>query len=84
MSNSTKTDNAKNPLLQAWNTAYGLPPFDQVAPHHFVPAFTQSLAEHLTELNAIAMSAFEPDFDNTLRAFDVSGRLLNRISLLFQ
>lgn len=83
MSNSTKTDNTKNPLLQAWNTPYGLPPFDQVAPHHFVPAFTQSLAEHLTELNAIALSVSEPDFDNTLRAFDVSGRLLKRISLLF-
>lgn len=83
MNNSTKTDELQNPLLQAWNTPYGLPPFDQVAPAHFSPAFAQALTEHLAELDVIALSASEPNFDNTLRAFDASGRLLNRISLLF-
>ena len=84
MSKSTETDRLQNPLLHAWNTPYGLPPFDQVAPHHFVPAFTQALAEHLVELDAIALSASAPTFENTLGAFDTSGRLFNRISLLFQ
>ena len=83
MSNSTKTDKLQNPLLQAWNTPYGLPPFDQVAPNHFVPAFTPALEEHLTELDAIAHCAAAPDFGNTVRAFDFCGRQLSRISLLF-
>lgn len=83
MSNSTKTDCRKNPLLQAWNTPYGLPPFGEITPEHFEPAFAQALAEHLSELDAITVSTLAPDFDNTLSAFDTSGRLLNRISLLF-
>src|SRR5262245_8713083 len=30
-----------NPLLQAWDTPYGLPPFDRVQPAHYLPAFEQ-------------------------------------------
>ena len=84
MSNSTKTDSDKNPLLQAWNTRYGLPPFGEIAPQHFEPAFAQAMADHLRELDAIAMSTLAPDFENTLGAYDTSGRLLTRIALLFQ
>ena len=73
----------RNPLLQVWNTPYGLPPFDQISAQHFEPAFTEGLQQHQTELENIAHSADAPDFDNTLRAFDNSGRLFNRISLLF-
>ena len=83
MNNSTKTGDLKNPLLQAWNTAYGLPPFNEVAPQHFVPAFEIALAAQLAELDAIALSSATADFNNTMRTFDASGRLLNRISLLF-
>lgn len=84
MSTSTNTDFAQNPLLQAWNTPYGLPPFDRISAYHFEPAFAEGLSQHLLELTSIADSPQAPTFDNTLRAFDCSGRLLTRISLLFQ
>jgi peptidyl-dipeptidase Dcp len=84
MHNSTNMDPVTNPLLQSWNTAYGLPPFGQIQSWHFVPAFTQAMREHLVELDSIAQSTDAPNFDNTLNAFDLSGRLLDRISLLFQ
>ncbi|GAB3260224.1 M3 family metallopeptidase [Chitinimonas naiadis] len=74
---------ASNPLLQDWNTPYGLPPFDQVEAGHFVAAFDVALAQHLAEIDAIANQAAAPDFTNTLQAFDASGRLLKRIDLLF-
>ena len=83
MSNSTKTAVQTNPLLQAWNTPYTLPPFDLVKPHHFLPAFVHAMENHLAELNEIAQSTSPPDFDNTLRSFDACGRLLDRVSLLF-
>ncbi len=83
MNTSTNLAIAENPLLHAWNTPYGLPPFAQVSAQHFEPAFTHALAQHQTELAGIAHSDQAPDFDNTLRALDGSGRLLNRISLLF-
>ncbi|TMH04864.1 MAG: M3 family metallopeptidase [Betaproteobacteria bacterium] len=74
---------SNNPLLYPWDTPFGLPPFTQVHAEHFKPAFTQALAEHRTELDAIAAQAAPPTFDNTLAAFDRSGRLLARIDALF-
>ena len=72
-----------NPLLQPWDLPYGLPPFGLVVPAHFVPAFDCALAQHLTEIDAIAAQPETPGFDNTIAALDVSGRLLDRITLLF-
>ncbi|QDQ27154.1 M3 family metallopeptidase [Chitinimonas arctica] len=72
-----------NPLLQDWQTPYGLPPFAQVRAEHFEPAFEIALAAHLAEIDTIADQAEPPSFDNTLVAFDKSGRLRKRIDLLF-
>ena len=72
-----------NPLLQAWNTPYGLPPFAQVRPEHFEPAFHASMAEHLNEVDAIGDSTKPPTFDNTVAALDRSGRRLDRVARLF-
>jgi peptidyl-dipeptidase Dcp len=74
---------AANPLVAAWDTPHGLPPFDAVRAEHFMPAFEQAMREHLAELDAIAASPEAPDFDNTAGAFDRSGRLLTRVASLF-
>ncbi len=66
---------AVNPLLQEWNTAYGLPPFAATRAEHFVPAFDVALPAHLAELEAIAHDPQPASFANTLEAFDASGRL---------
>ena len=72
-----------NPLIAAWNTPYGLPPFADVDAGHFGPAFAQALKAHRDEIDAIAASTGAPSFENTLAAFDRSGRLLTRIDSLF-
>ncbi|MEO8153013.1 MAG: M3 family metallopeptidase [Rhizobacter sp.] len=72
-----------NPLVQPWNTRYGLPPFADVRAEHFKPAFDVALTQHLADVDAIAASAQPPSFDNTVAAFDRSGRLLARIEALF-
>lgn len=74
---------AANPLLLPWAADHGLPPFDALQADHFEPAFDQALREHLAELDAIAARPEPPDFDNTVAAFDASGRLLKRLELLF-
>jgi peptidyl-dipeptidase Dcp len=74
---------ALNPLLADWNTPYGLPPFAAVQAAHFGPAFEVVMAAHRAELDAIAQQSAPATFDNTLAALDQSGRLLERISLLF-
>jgi len=72
-----------NPLLQAWTAPHGLPPFAQVQAEHFAPAFEQAMREQRAELDAIAADPSAPSFDNTLAAFDRSGRLLARLEALF-
>ena len=72
-----------NPLLADWTTPYALPPFQAVKPAHFAPAFDVAMREHVTELEGIASNAESPSFENTAVAFDRSGRLLDRISLMF-
>ena len=72
-----------NPLLAPWDAPFGLPPFDLVRPEHFRPAFERGMREHLDELRRLATQTAAPTFDNTLAAFDATGRLLSRIEALF-
>jgi peptidyl-dipeptidase Dcp len=72
-----------NPLLQPWNTPYGLPPFEQVRAEHFEPAFDEVLKQHRAEIDAIGANPEPATFDNTVAAIDRSGRLLDRVDALF-
>ena len=59
-----------NPLLQPWLTPFETPPFDQIKPEHFIPAFEQAFADHIAEIEAIAADPAAPDFDNTITALE--------------
>ncbi|MBO5686463.1 MAG: M3 family metallopeptidase [Alistipes sp.] len=72
-----------NPLLAEWETSYGIPPFDQIRAEHYMPAFEVAMQEHLAEIEAITSSTEEPTFENTMLAFDNSGRRLEQVSLIF-
>ncbi len=72
-----------NPLLQPWNTPYGLPPFEQIRAEHFEPAFEEALKQQRAEIDAIGANHEAATFDNTLAALDRSGRLLDRVAELF-
>jgi peptidyl-dipeptidase Dcp len=72
-----------NPLLADWTASFGVPPLAAIRPEHFPPAFEQALAEHRTDIDAIAASRAEPNFDNTVAALERSGRLLTRVSNVF-
>ncbi|MBQ8645288.1 MAG: hypothetical protein IJ476_02820, partial [Bacteroidales bacterium] len=43
----------ENPLLAEWNTPYGIPPFEQVQPEHYIPAYKAAMAAELEEIDAI-------------------------------
>ena len=72
-----------NPLLQPWPDSRGLPPFDQIEPEHFVPAFEAALAENRVEIDAIANIPAPADFENTIAALERSGRLLRKVAPTF-
>jgi peptidyl-dipeptidase Dcp len=72
-----------NPLLMAWQTPCETPPFAEIAPEHFLPAFEQAFADHAAEIVAITHDPSAPDFANTITALERSGKLLTRVSAVF-
>lgn len=73
----------ENPLLQQWRTPFGVPPFAEVRPEHFRPAFDAALSAHEREIAAIRENAAAPDFDNTIAALERGGQLLRRVAGVF-
>jgi peptidyl-dipeptidase Dcp len=78
-----QTQMPDNPFFAAWTTPDGMPPFDRIKPEHFRPAYERALAEHATEIAAIAADPAAPSFDNTIAAMETSGRALARVSNVF-
>jgi peptidyl-dipeptidase Dcp len=74
---------ATNPLLADWNTPFSLPPFAEIRAEHFAPAFEAAMAAQRAEVEAIAACPDAPGFDDTIAAFDRSGRLLGRVGAAF-
>nr|MDP9125341.1 peptidase M3 [Pseudomonadota bacterium] len=74
---------ATNPLLADWTTPFSLPPFDTIRASDFAPAFAAAMQAQRAEVEAIAAQPQPADFDNTVAAFDRSGRLLSRIEAAF-
>jgi peptidyl-dipeptidase Dcp len=74
---------SENPLLMGWETPHQTPPFDQIAPEHFIPAFEQAFIDHAAEIVAITHDPTSPDFDNTITALERSGKLLAKVSAVF-
>ena len=72
-----------NPLTKAWETPYGLPPFELIKPEHFAPAFEAAMGEHKAEIDAIAANTEAPDFQNTMAALDRAGEAFGRVAGVF-
>jgi peptidyl-dipeptidase Dcp len=73
----------QNPLLETWNTPFGIPPFDKIASDHYRPSFDAAFAQHKAEIAAIADNPAPADFDNTIAALERAGHNLRRVSLVF-
>ena len=73
-----------NPILAEWTSPFGMPPFAAIEAAHYEPAYGVAIAAHRAELNAIADNPAAPTFDNTVAAFDRSGRLYQKVERLFE
>lgn len=72
-----------NPFLSEYDTPFGVPPFEQIKPEHYKPAFEQGMKEQIAEIEAIVNNPEAPTFENTIVALDQSGQLLNKVSYVF-
>ncbi len=69
----------ENPLLQAYNTPFGVPPFDQIRVEHFEPAIMEGMRQQQAEIQAIVDCPDAPTFDNVILPLDRSGELLRNV-----
>jgi len=72
-----------NPLLSEYNTPFEVPPFDVIDTTHFIPAFTAGIEQAKAEINTIIANTEEPDFENTIVAFDKVGEILRKAGVFY-
>lgn len=72
-----------NPFFSDYDTPFGVPPFEQIDTTHYMPAFEEGIKQHDAEIAAIIANQETPNFKNTIEAFDFSGELLKKVSLVF-
>lgn len=73
----------ENPILQEWDTPFGLPPFDKIKSEDYLPAYKTAIAEHKAEIDAIIKNEEAPTFTNTIEALEFAGNNLTKVSSLF-
>ena len=61
----------KNPLLQEWNTPYGIPPFEEIKTADYMPAIKEGIRQQNAEIWAIV---------NTVAAYELSGDILAKVT----
>ncbi len=74
---------AVNPFFAEYETPFQVPPFDKIDTTHYMPAFLEGIRQHNAEIDSIVGNPAPPDFNNTILAFDKSGKLLTRVSKVF-
>ncbi len=72
-----------NPLLQPWDTPFGLPPFAALNDTDFAPAFDEALRRARAATQAISDNPEPPTFANTVEAMEQADDLLGRVSGVF-
>jgi len=72
-----------NPLLESWDTAHQIAPFDRIEDAHFAPGFETALAEARAEIAAIADNPEPATFVNTVEALEQAGGALDKVLSVF-
>ena len=73
-----------NPFFSNYNTPHGTVPFHLIKLEHFEPAIREGIKQQQAEIEAITAQTEAPTFENTIEAFERSGRLLERATTVFE
>lgn len=83
MSSCTK-EKQENILLAKWDTPYETIPFKDIKISDYEPALQEAIKIHNKEIDSIINNKAKPDFENTIAALDYSGRLLKRVTMVYE
>lgn len=80
---SKKAEEHSNPLQATYTTPYDIPPFEEITYDDYLPAFTEGIREAQADIDSIVANPETPTFENTILAMDNSGKLLEKVALVF-
>ena len=72
----------KNPFLAEWDTPYSIPDFTQIQEKHYIPAIEAGIEQQQNEIEAIIANTDAPTFANVVEAYERSGAILDRVTLV--
>ncbi len=73
----------ENPLLQESTLPFGAPDFSKIQTADYLPAFEAAIQQTKEEIAAIVENKDSATFENTILAFEESGKTLDRVSRIF-
>ena len=73
----------ENPLLQESTLPFGAPDFTKIQTGDYLPAFEFAIQQTRDNIQAIVDNTDSATFENTILAYEESGRLLDRVSRVF-
>ena len=71
-----------NPFLSEWDTPYGIPDFTKIQEAYYIPAIEAGIAQQESEIQAIIDNQDAPTFENVVEAYERSGAILDRVSMV--
>ena len=80
---SCKETQSNNPLLQESALPFGAPDFSKIKPTDYLPAFEAAIQQTRDEIAQIVENKDSATFENTILAFEESGKTLDRVSRVF-
>ena len=78
-----KDTQRENPLLQESTLPFGAPDFSKIQTSDYLPAFEAAIQQKRDEIAQIVENKDSATFENTILAFEESGRMLDRVSRIF-
>ena len=73
----------ENPLLQESKLPYGAPDFSKIQVTDYLPAFEATIQQTRDNIASIVDNPDSATFENTILAYEESGRLLDHVSRVF-
>ena len=80
---SCKESQHDNPLLAESTQPFGVPDFNKIQPSDYLPAFEEAIRQNRKEIAGIAENQDSATFENTILAYEQSGKLLDRVGRIF-
>ena len=80
---SCQQSQRKNPLLEESQLPYGAPDFSKIKTTDYLPAFESAIKDQREKIAAIVNNPDSATFENTILAYEESGRLVDKVSRVF-